>query len=151
MVRTMWSWLKRHPQALMYVYITMALVLVLYLIQHNADEQRARDNKSTAEALQRDCIARQGGRQTLREVIIVATTPQGGGTRFDLTKVPGFDALSAEEQAFFRNISQATGAATAPPTPPVDSSGIPQPDPNNALQKSLLDKAPSLDCPAGPS
>lgn len=128
-------WIKRHAALLGYIYITIGFVVCLGLIQHNSDVARTRD-----------CLNRQGGRQTLRNVILVATTPRGGGVRIDLTVVPGFNDLDEVTQTFFRNLSEATGSSS---TPPVQSDQIPAPDPNNSLQALLLQQAPPIRCSGG--
>lgn len=137
------GWAERHRTALGYVYVTLLFAGMLLLVQHNSNDQRARERRNNAEAQHQSCLQAQKGRTALRNVILVATTPQSGGVRFDLTKVPGFDALDQASQDFFRNLSvnQGTGAP-----PKIRPDGIPEPDPNNHLQQSLLATAPPIAC-----
>lgn len=118
----------RHPVALAFVYSTITFLVALGAVQR-AYDQTQRD----------DCKQRQEGRETLRNVIVVATTPSAG--RLDLTAVPGFENLDPATQDFFRNLSPPRVAE--PPTTMILN---PEPDPNNKTQQQLLDRAPPITC-----
>lgn len=119
---------ERHRTLLGYVYVTVLFALSLALIQVRYND-----------AIHKQCISAQENRETLRAVIIISTSSQ---SQLDLTHVPGFDALDPATQQFFRNLSP---VPTEDP-PPLDSNGIPQPDPNNKLQTDLLKQVPPLEC-----
>lgn len=54
------------------------------------------------------CEDSQAGRTVLRDVVVAATEP---GQGFQLTSVPGFDALDPETQQYFRNLEAMSRAA----------------------------------------
>jgi hypothetical protein len=139
------AWAHRHETVLKYAYEMVLLLIVVLLIQHNNSDARDRERNANAAAQYRECLQAQQGRVALRNVILVATTPQSGGVRFDLTKVPGFDALTPVEQDFFRNLSMNQGPGANPP-PKIRPDGIPEPDPKNKLQVVLLATAPEITC-----
>lgn len=143
MFGSIYGFAKRHVSGLGYIYITALFAVALLLIQHNKDDQVKRDRTEALRNDYRDCLSRQSGRQTLRDVIIVSTS-QSGAIRLDLTKVPGFSDLDPATQTFFRNLAPPPSPESTTTTLPVGA--VPDPDPNNALQKAMLDRVPVVGC-----
>lgn len=134
------GFLRRHRTGLGYAYVSLLFAGALLLIQRNSDEDKERVKQNSQENAYRDCLNLQSGRQTLRDVVVVATASSSG---IDLVNTPGFSDLDEATQQFFRNLTPPPSA-----TPTTAPGEIPEPDPNNPTQAALLARAPLIVCVA---
>lgn len=104
-------WLS--PLLLAYLLISAAFITSVVMIQ--ASKERAEN---------RLCEALEANRQVLRDVVVTAYQPTGGGG-FDLTALPSYAQLPPETQAWVDDLQAALSASSSQRRDDGDGNGIP--------------------------
>jgi hypothetical protein len=109
------AWVKRHATALTALALILIAAAAIYRVENLANENRVLIDRANNETISRqvdDCRAAREFRRTFPDILRqLANPPTQVNSDVDFTKVPGFDALDPETQAYLTTLGAVLSAS----------------------------------------